>query len=152
VLKGSTFEFGGERERASLLVFYSPMCGSCEQLPFALKEMSESADRDFDVLAVVSVARDKLAEYAQQTGLQNIPMTAREDFPEDILPNGGVPMGVSISPDGTIAARGQPKNGTHLREMAYAAQHVAEIATNHSRRRHEWGESAPYWDSSQAQR
>jgi hypothetical protein len=59
---------------------------------------------------------------------------------------------MSISTDGVIAARGSPRNATHLREMAYAAQHIAQIATTHSRRKHEWGESAPYWDAAQVEK
>jgi hypothetical protein len=135
-----------------LLVFFSPTCGSCALLPEAMRELAASSDVDFDALAVVSLPRGDIPAYAKEKGLENVLVAARDDFPEDILPKGAVPMGLSMSTDGVIAARGQPRNATHLREMAYAAQHVAQIATTHSRRKHEWGESAPYWDTSQVQR
>lgn len=144
---GSVFEMGGERPRPTVVVFYSPTCGSCELLPEALREFSVDARRDFDVLAVVSLDRAAIGRYAQEQGLGSVPMAARGDFPEDILPKGGVPLALAISADGTVAARGQPKTATHLREMALAAGQMADVATHHSRRRHEWGESAPYWNA-----
>lgn len=144
---GSTFEIGGERPRPTVVVFYSPTCGSCELLPEALRELSVDPHREFDVLAVVSLERATIGAYAQEQGLGGVPMAARGDFPEDILPKGGVPLALAISADGTVAARGQPKTASHLREMAFAAGQMADVGTHHSRRRHEWGESAPYWNA-----
>jgi hypothetical protein len=142
---GASFELGGQRPRPTVVVFFSPTCGSCALLPEALRELSVDAERGVDLLAVVSLDRSAVGRYAQEQGLGSVPMTSRGDFPEDILPKGGVPLALAISADGTVAARGQPKTAAHLREMALAAAQIADIATHHSRRRHEWGESAPYW-------
>jgi thiol-disulfide isomerase/thioredoxin len=146
---GGSVEVGGDQPRPALIVFFSPMCGSCEQLPGALRQLAKEADREFDLLAVVSLNRTATAGYAREQGLGKLAVASREDFPEDILPQGGVPMALGVTSDGTIAARGQPKNERHLREMGQAAAHMADVATTHSRRRHEWGESAPYWDAAQ---
>ncbi|HZQ47595.1 MAG TPA: hypothetical protein VFC07_11315, partial [Verrucomicrobiae bacterium] len=67
-----------------------------------------------------------------------------EDFPDHLRPP-GTPFAVTISADGKIAARGKPKYILHLLEMADAAQHMTGIA----RRKHEWGESVPYWEPGQ---
>ena len=74
----------------------------------------------------------------------------RDDFPEEYIPKIGVPSALALTADGVVAAKGRPKNLEHLREMVAAAQHMADLATSISVRQHEWGESAPYWETSAA--
>jgi hypothetical protein len=142
---------GGVGGRPGLIVFFSPSCGACEALPDAIAKLGrEPNDRDaLDLLAVISGDRAAAARLAADKSLQHVAVAASEDFPEHYIPRHGVPFALALTTDGIIAARGKPKNIDHLREMALAARHMAELATTHSVRDHEWGQSAPYWDGGQ---
>lgn len=138
---------GGVGNRPALIVFFSPTCGACEALPGAIAKMA--GDDDIDLLAVISGDRAAASKLAADKALGRVAVAAGDDFPEHIIPRRGVPFAIALSADGTIAARGKPKSLEHLREMAHAARHMAELATTHSSRDHEWGQSVPYWDASQ---
>ena len=142
---------GGVGGRPGLIVFFSPSCGACEGLPPAMAKLGRELGRDeLDLLAVISTDRPGAARLAREKGLGHVDVAAKEDFPEHYIPRHGVPFAIALSGDGIIAARGKPKNLEHLREMAHAARHMAELATAHSSRDHEWGQSAPYWEKTQA--
>jgi methylamine dehydrogenase accessory protein MauD len=149
---GSTSTVGGPRENAALVVFFSPSCGACEALPEAITTVANevaNGETPLDMLAVVSSDRAAAARFAVEKRMNGVPVAASEDFPEHYVPRNGVPYAVALTPDGVVAARGKPKSLAHLREMAHAARHMAELATSHAVRDHEWGQSAPYWDASQ---
>jgi hypothetical protein len=104
---------------------------------------------DFKLLAVLKrSSREESLAFVREKRLDNIPVALEEDFPADLNP-GGAPFAASLARGGTVAARGRPKVLQHLREMAHAAEHMAQMVPDHSRRKHEWGESAPYWDPEQ---
>jgi thiol-disulfide isomerase/thioredoxin len=147
---GEQFMLGGAREKPSVIVFFSPTCGACEQLPGAIRDLHEQDGDDVDVLAVPYVDASAAEGYLAETGLQSAMVALKQDFPEHILPSHGVPFAIALATDGTVAARGQPKNLEHLREMAFAARNMAEMATTHSFRDHEWGQSVPYWQLNNA--
>jgi hypothetical protein len=148
--KGGTFRFGGQKTAPCQIVFFSPKCGACELLPEAIRDfIKKHSPPEFAFLAVIDIDRPALGKYLAEKSLDSIPVALSEDFPEHLKPD-GVPFAIAITADGKIAARGKPKNLSHLLEMAQAAQHMADTAPPHSRRNHEWGESAPYWDPGQA--
>jgi methylamine dehydrogenase accessory protein MauD len=152
LVDGSPKTFGGGiGSRAALVVFFSPSCGACEGLPAAIARLARDIGRDdLDLLAVISTDRAAAARFAAEKDLRHVHVAASEDFPEHYIPRHGVPFAIALTPEGTVAARGKPKNLEHLREMTHAAKHIAELATTHSARDHEWGQSAPYWDAAQA--
>jgi thiol-disulfide isomerase/thioredoxin len=133
----------------SLIVFFSPSCGACEALPDAITKLVRERGRgEIDVIAVISgTEREEAARYAAEHSLTDVAVVASGDFPEYYIPRNGVPFAVALSGDGQVAAKGKPRTFEHLREMAYAARHMAELATTHSFRDHEWGQSAPYWEN-----
>lgn len=141
---GSSFTVGGQRGKPLLVTFFSPSCGACEALPPAIKQLV-AEQGDVEVLAVISIEADAVAAYIAKHELQAVNVMRKDDFPEQYFPRHGVPFAVGITTDGVVAARGGPKNLSHLREMAYAAEHMAELATTTSVREHEWGQSVPYW-------
>jgi hypothetical protein len=142
---------GGVGRRAALVVFFSPSCGACEALPGAIARLARDVGRDdLDLLAVISTDRAAAARFAVEKDLKHVAVAASEDFPEHYIPRHGVPFAIALTSDGIVAARGKPKHLSHLQEMAHAARHMAELATTHSQRDHEWGQSAPYWDATQA--
>lgn len=148
----STTTVGGPRRNPALVVFFSPSCGACEALPQAVTQLvgeSKDGDAAIDLLAVLSSDRGAAAKFATDKGMTGVPLAASEDFPEHYIPRNGVPYAVALTPDGIVAARGKPKNLQHLREMAHAARNMAQLATTHSTRDHEWGQSAPYWEAGQ---
>ena len=99
------------------------------------------------MIGIVLSGRDELKQFAREKSLDGVQLVCKEDFPEHLIPLQGAPFAVALSTDGTVAAHGKPKTLTHLREMAYAAEHMAELATTHSVRSHDWGDSIPYWDA-----
>lgn len=150
LLNGDNFSFGGTQAAPLLIVFFSPKCSACEQLPEALRQLVLPSE-EFKILAVLKRADRKAAqEFVSKQSLQSIPIALEEDFPPDLNP-GGAPFAAALTRGGIVAARGKPKNLVHLQEMATAAQNFAHMAPDHSRRKHEWGESAPYWSPEQAQ-
>jgi thiol-disulfide isomerase/thioredoxin len=146
---GGSFPLGGGRDRPQLVVFFSPTCGACQDLPPALAALAATTP-DLDLLLVPSVDRDQLPTYLQSAGLSHLPAAAASDFPEEHRPRMGVPAALALTSDGTVAAKGRPKTLEHLRQMAAAAQHMADLATTISTRQHDWGESAPYWETTAA--
>jgi hypothetical protein len=149
VVNGEPFVLGGERERAQLLVFFSPEHGASQMVPAALHELAGEG-ANIDLLIVPSVPRDRMVEYLRDHGLEGIHATAPEDFPEEYLPNDTLPFAIALTSEGVVAAKGHPRTLGHLREMVAAAQHFADVAARSVVRRHEWGESAPYWEISAA--
>jgi thiol-disulfide isomerase/thioredoxin len=147
LVDGRLFQFGGPKKAPAVLVFFAPKCGACETVPAALQEFVRKFSRDeVSLLAVIDVERAAAGKFIAEKSLQNVPVAVLEDFPEHLKP-GGVPFGVAIATDGRVAARGKPKTLTHLAEMVETARNMVEMASPHSRRKHEWGESAPYWPS-----
>ena len=143
------FTFGGAQPKAGLIVFFSPGCGACAGLPEAVREFYKKQPADFSLLVVLKqIDRRAVVKYIADQSLGDIAVAVEHDFPKDLDP-GGAPFGVSIAAGGKIAARGKPKELLHLFEMAHAAVNFAHMAPDHSRRQHEWGESAPYWTPDQ---
>ena len=145
LVNGGTFRFGGQQTAPCQIVFFSPTCGACQLLPEAIRDfVKKHSLPEFAFLAVLDIERSAVGNYLAEKSLNSVPVAILEDFPEHLKPQ-GVPFAITITADGKIAARGKPKNLTHLLEMAHAARHMADTAPSHSRRKHEWGESAPYW-------
>lgn len=146
LLSGEKFKFGGPQGVPSLIVFFSPKCGACEQLPEALRGLvAKLPPSEFRVLAILKRTDRKSAqEFISEKLLTSIPIALEEDFPQELNP-GGAPYAAALASGGIVAARGKPKTLTHLLEMAQAAQTMDPAVPPHSRRNHEWGESAPYW-------
>jgi DNA-binding transcriptional LysR family regulator len=151
LVDGTPRSFGGRGDKPALVVFFSPSCGACEALPEAIARLRRDyPSEDLDLLAVLSTDRAEAAKFVAARALEHVDVAASADFPEHDIPRHGVPFAIALTPDGVIAARGKPKTLEHLREMAHAAGHMAELATTHSFRDHDWGQSAPYWDAVQA--
>jgi methylamine dehydrogenase accessory protein MauD len=149
LVDGRSRSVGGTRP--TLIVFFSPSCGACEALPDAIAKLRLDVPHDdLDILAVLSTDRAGAAKFVAERSLEHVTFAANVDFPEHYIPRHGVPFGIALAADGIVAARGKPKTLEHLREMAHAAQRMAELATTVSMRDHEWGQSAPYWDAVQA--
>lgn len=150
LIGGEDFKFGGSNSAPCLIVFFSPKCGACEQIPPALRDFIQNLPApDFRVLAVLKRADKNTAqEFIHEQGLGKIPVALEDDFPQDLNP-GGAPYAASLARGGKVAARGKPKTLIHLQEMAQAAVAFADMAPDHSRRQHEWGESAPYFSPEQ---
>jgi thiol-disulfide isomerase/thioredoxin len=170
LVDGTPRSVGGPSGRPTLVVFFSPSCGACEALPDAIAKIGaeQAARRDqccddngdgdhvatggtpeLDLVAVISADRAGAARLAAEKSLDSVSVAASEDFPEHYIPRHGVPFAIALTAGGVVAARGKPKTLAHLREMAHAASHMAELATTHAARDHEWGQSAPYWDATQ---
>ncbi len=147
LINGEKFNFGGPQGAACLIVFFSPSCGACQLLPAALRDLVKNPPApDFKILAVLKRTDKKTAqEFIRKESLASVPIALEDDFPQELNP-GGAPFAAALAKGGVVAARGKPKNLVHLQEMANAAQHIAHMSPDHSRRSHEWGESAPYWN------
>jgi hypothetical protein len=92
--------------------------------------------------------RDEARAFVREKSLDEVFVAVEENFPQELNP-GGAPFAAVLGRGGKVAARGRPKVLEHLKEMIYAAEHMAHMAPDHSRRKHEWGESVPYWDRKQ---
>jgi methylamine dehydrogenase accessory protein MauD len=151
LVDGRARSVGGSGTRPTLIVFFSPSCGACEALPDAIATLRRDVPHDdLDILAVLSSDRAGAATFVAERSLQHVTFAANVDFPEHYIPRHGVPFAIALAADGIVAARGKPKTLEHLREMADAARHMAELATTHSTREHEWGQSTAYWDAAKA--
>src|SRR5207244_1689128 len=54
LLGGGNFNFGGSDAKPTLIVFFAPNCGACEQLPAAIRELIKKLPAlEFSVLAVL---------------------------------------------------------------------------------------------------
>jgi hypothetical protein len=150
LLNGRQFRFGGAELPGTLIVFFSPKCGACEQLPEAIRALlKELPAADFTILAVLKrCTRDEARAFVREKLLDDVAVAVEEDFPQELNP-GGAPFAAVLARGGNVAARGRPKVLEHLKEMVYAAEHMAHMAPDHSRRKHDWGESVPYWDPKQ---
>ncbi len=147
LVDGRHFEFGGTQQaEASLVLFFSPTCGACEGLPSAVKEFRAKMD-GVNLLVVLPLDHQEAKKFVAEKGLKSVAVAAQEDFPEHFVPKHGVPFAFSIAIGGKVAARGRPKEIDHLVEMAEAAVSMADMTPSHSRRKHEWGESAVYWET-----
>ncbi len=150
LIDGSTRTLGGEQKRASLVVFFSTSCSACEALPGALAQMSgNGVASEIDLVGVIAAGRDEAIKFVADKSLQGVQVAISGDFPEHYIPRQGVPYAVAITSAGLIAAVGKPKTLTHLREMVQAATKTADLATTHSIRSHDWGDSVPYWSAEQ---
>lgn len=147
LIDGGQFVFGGIRERPCLVLLFSPTCGACRALPAAVREFRENhPPSELDFLIVLAMAQAGAQKFLADESLGPITIALRQDFPQPYFAGRSVPFAFGITTDGVVAAQGKPRNLEHLDEMAQACRHMADIATNHSLRKHEWGESAPYWD------
>jgi thiol-disulfide isomerase/thioredoxin len=146
LIGGGNFIFGGTDAKPALIVFFAPRCTACEELPPAIREfVKKYPASEFSLLAVLKrTDRAGAEDFIREHSFGSIPVALDTEFPSDLNP-GGAPFGASIASGGKVAARGKPKNLTHLLEMAQAAQTMDPAVPSHSRRKHEWGESAPYW-------
>lgn len=150
LVNGGNLSFGGPKARPTLIVFFSPNCGTCEQLPGAILDfVKKHPAPGFELLAVLKrTDRAGAVDFIRQKSLQAVPVALDTDFPEELNP-GGAPFAAAMTNGGKVAARGKPKTLGHLLEMAQAALTMDTFVPGHSRRQHEWGESAPYWTADQ---
>ncbi|MEP6662341.1 MAG: hypothetical protein ABJC04_01640 [Verrucomicrobiota bacterium] len=150
LMDGKKFKFGGNQNASSLIIFFSPKCGACEQLPEALRGfLKKIPSPETRILAVLKrIDRKSAEEFINEQSLHGLPIVLEEDFPAELNP-AAAPYAAAIARNGTVAARGKPKILKQILEMAHAAQHMAHMVPDHSRRTHDWGESAPYWDAEQ---
>lgn len=150
LIGGKEFAFGGPRGEPALIVFFSPTCGACEQLPEAIRAFTGNRPASpVRLLAVLKRVDFKTAmEFIEEQELTSASFALEEDFPPSLNP-GAAPFAAAVTEGGVVAARGKPKILKHLVEMAYAAQHMAHGVPDHSRQPHDWGESAPYWSPEQ---
>jgi thiol-disulfide isomerase/thioredoxin len=146
LLDGNRFHFAGQNGIPTLIVFFAPNCDACQHLPGALLELARKhAPAELKLLAVLKrTDRAHAKEFIREKGFKDIPLALDTEFPEDLNP-GGAPYAAAIANGGTVAAHGKPKSLEHLLEMAQAAKMMDPAVPSHSRRKHEWGESAPYW-------
>ena len=147
---GGNFNFGGPDAKPTLIIFFAPRCTACEELPPAIREfVIKHPASEFSLLAVLKrTDRAGALEFIREQSFGSLPVALDTEFPSDLNP-GGAPFAASIASGGKVAARGKPKNLAHLLEMAQAAQTMDPGVPSHSRRKHEWGESAPYWSPEQ---
>jgi len=145
-----TFNFGGPDAGPALIVFFAPRCEACAELPGAIKALAQKfAPSNLAVLAVLKRTDQAGAlEFIRENSFGDIPLALDTDFPEGLNP-GGAPFAAALAGGGVVAARGKPKTLAHLLEMAQAAQTMDPSVPSHSRRKHDWGESAPYWNPEQ---
>jgi len=150
LLSGREFRFGGRDSIPTLILFLAPNCGACEQLPDAIKALAQKLPApDFLLLAVLKRSDAALAEeFVAKHALADLPVALDSVFPEQLNP-GGAPFADAIAAGGADAARGKHKTLEHLLEMAQAARTMDTGVPSHSRRKHDWGESAPYWSPTQ---
>jgi hypothetical protein len=143
---GSRFTFGGDQSAPCLIVFFSPTCGACAELPAAVLEfVKKHPAPEFKLLAVLKqIEPTAVQKYISERSLDTFPIAMDDDFPKELNP-GGAPFGAAIAKGGRVAAQGKPKVLLHLLEMARAAENIIHNVPDHSRRSHEWGDSAPYW-------
>jgi hypothetical protein len=147
LVNGGTFACGGRQNAPSLIVFFSASCISCAEMPDAIREFSKHIpSSEFYLLAVIRIERNAVKRYIDERSLGQVNIAIESDVPDE-LKIGRSPFAVAVTSTGQIAANGKPKQLTHLLEMAQAARAMAELTPSHSRRKHEWGESAPYWDA-----
>src|ERR1700722_7160241 len=146
LFNGGTFQCGGKRLMPCLIVTYSPSCAACADLPDAVREFHRHIPADeFNLLVILKTERAAAQRYIEERGLGSLPIAVEGEVPEKLRVNRS-PFAIGIMPGGAVAASGRPKNLTHLLEMAQGARAMAELTPSHSRRKHEWGESAPYWN------
>lgn len=151
LLDDKKFQFGGlQQGKPAFILFFSPTCGACEGLPAAVLEFVKMRSQQIDLLVVLPLDRIAAQKFVAEKSLQTLRVAAQEDFPEHFVPQHGVPFAFSVAVSGLVAARGRPKELSHLIEMADAAIHMADMTPNHSRRKHQWGDSAMYWDKTPA--
>jgi hypothetical protein len=146
LLDGKTFRFGGRNAIPTLIVFFAPRCDACKELPAAIRHIaSRHSSEELAVLAVLKrTDRANAEEFIREQFFSGVPIALDQDFPEELNP-GGAPFAAAIAGGGVVAAHGKPKSLTHLMEMVQAAKTMDPAVPSHSRRKHEWGESAPYW-------
>ena len=146
LLDGGTFKFGGPDARPALILFFAPRCVACEELPGAIREfVIKHPATEFSFLAVLKrTDRAGALEFVREKSFGSLSVALDTEFPPELNP-GGAPFAAALASGGKVAARGKPKNLSHLLEMAQAARTMDPAVPSHSRRKHEWGESAPYW-------
>jgi hypothetical protein len=150
LIGGGKFTFGGDQPAPCLIVFFSPTCGACAELPAAIVEfVKKHPAPDFKLLAVLKqIEPAAVQKYISERSLDSLSIAMDDDFPKELNP-GGAPFGVAIAKGGRVAAQGKPKVLLHLLEMARAAENIIHNVPDHSRRSYEWGDSAPYWTPEQ---
>jgi hypothetical protein len=143
---GGTFRAGGRQTVPCLIINFSPSCAACADMPNAIREFTKHVSpKELHLLVVLRIERDAAKKYVVERGLAGLSIALEEDIPQQIKTSWS-PFAVSATAGGLVAASGKPKTLAHLLEMAQAARAMAESAPTHSRRKHEWGESAPYWN------
>jgi hypothetical protein len=145
-----TFNFGGPDAPPTLIVFFAPRCEACAEMPAAIKALAQKySASQLSLLAVLKRSdREGAIQFIREHSFADIPVALDSDFPEGLNP-GGAPFAAALASGGKVAARGKPKTLGHLLEMAQAAQSMDPSVPSHSRRKHDWGESAPYWNPEQ---
>lgn len=151
LLNGTTLSIGGEASGPALIAFFSPGCGACIELPDAVARLAKETAGAVEILAVIMTDRVTAKQFAESKGLlaadAPLRVASKDDFIEHYIPR-GVPYAFALAAGGTVAARGKPKVHEHVQQMAHAAQHIADMAPSNSERKHDWGQSAPYWETS----
>src|SRR5256885_485703 len=82
LVNGGNFSFGGSGAKPTLILFFAPRCGACEELPGALLEFAKKHPAsEFSLLAVLKrTDREGAIEFIREKSLAPIPIALGTDF------------------------------------------------------------------------
>jgi thiol-disulfide isomerase/thioredoxin len=113
-LMGEEVSLAALQGRKTLLLFWSPECGFCQQMLPGLKELEANPPADAPKILIVSEGTE---EDNRQMGLRSPVVLDHEYAVEDAFGVEGTPSGVLVDEEGRIAS-----------EVAVGAQEVFKLA------------------------
>ncbi|HLY55579.1 MAG TPA: methylamine dehydrogenase accessory protein MauD [Stellaceae bacterium] len=118
---GSPVRIGGERPRATLLFFLSPVCPVCRKLLPILKSLAAAERAWLDLVLAGDGAASEHVAYVARHGLAGFPLVLSAELGLRFRV-GKLPHAVLIDPDGTIRAKGLVNNREQLESLFTARE------------------------------
>lgn len=119
-LNGRLVTLGVDRRRPSLLVFISPDCSACANVPAAIRTLY-GHEKDHLDLVVVSLSGDQVKNhvYAEKQKLDGIPYVASPGLAEKYAVS-ATPYAILVDAQGTVQTKGVVNNLEHMEGLLNA--------------------------------
>jgi hypothetical protein len=146
---GTTFQLGGGQDSV-LAVILSPGRATSIGVERALRSWNypERIPMGLSLLILLDLSEEASADFLADAPFGTIPVALLKDAPADYRDIPRTPYAVGISPGGVVVAQGRPRSTDQLEEIAWiTVQADLQSGRRDAVNAHDWGESAPFWES-----
>lgn len=126
-LDGRELDIGGEKDKATLLVFISASCSACREVIPGLRSLARAERRTLETILVSLSNEQQTQEFLRANRVKDLPVVVSHGDVNEAYRVATAPYGVFVGSDGTVRSKGLVNSLEHLESLLNATP--ARVAT-----------------------